>query len=259
MDFSVKPQWRVNLRPRFTVLELGEYMAADDGPRETTLRNMKYERLSRSLIYRILRPSIERFLTSPTRDRGILAQCRVDLERMRDGATGQKKENFNYELRALEAFEKSINAIGIGGINFERAFPASPLKIEGVSVSVQPTAHIRIVRPRGCDLVGAIIVDIAKGDIPKTEDRAARITGGMMHAAALIHQYVSNTFHGQDVKASQPHCVIFNSHRQERVCAPDNYGRMLRNVEAVCRNIARSWDGILPPSSFDPSLAMTRN
>jgi len=178
---------------------------------------------------------------------------------MRDGATGQKKENLNYELRALDAFEKSINAIGIEGINFERASAASPLKMEGVSISVQPTAHIRVARPRGCDLVGAIIVDIAKGDIPKTEDSASRITNGMMHAAALIHQYVSNVFHGQDVKASQPHCVIFHTHRQERVCSPDNYWRMLRNVEAVCRNIARSWDGIVPPSSFDPSLSMTRH
>src|SRR5208337_4699071 len=108
MDFSAKPQWRVNVRPRFTVLELGDHMAADDGPRETILRNMKYERLGRSLIYRVLRPSIARFLASSTRDRGILAQCRVDLETMRDGATGQKKENLNYELRALDAFEKSI-------------------------------------------------------------------------------------------------------------------------------------------------------
>jgi hypothetical protein len=43
--------WRVNRKPRATVLEMGDYMAADDGPRETILRNLKYERIAPSLIY----------------------------------------------------------------------------------------------------------------------------------------------------------------------------------------------------------------
>ena len=139
-------------------------MAADDGPRETMLRDMKYERLARSLTYRVLRPAIVKFLVSPTRDRRILARCRIDLEAMKESAlAGQQKENFGYELRALDAFERSLNALDIAGINLVRAPAASPLKVEGVSISVQPTAHIRVVRPRGIDLVGAIVVESCKG------------------------------------------------------------------------------------------------
>ena len=33
--------WRVNRTPRFPLLSIGEYMMADDGPRETIRRNMK--------------------------------------------------------------------------------------------------------------------------------------------------------------------------------------------------------------------------
>jgi hypothetical protein len=36
-------RWRINRRPRFTILDMGEYMAAEDGPRETILRNMGFE------------------------------------------------------------------------------------------------------------------------------------------------------------------------------------------------------------------------
>ena len=222
------------------------------------LRDMKYERLGRSLTYRNLRPSIVKFLVSPTRDRRILAQCRIDLQSLRDTASGQKKENINYELRALDAFENSLNAIDINGINLERAAAASPLKIEGVSISVQPTAHIRVIRPRGADLVGAVVVDVAKGIIPKTTEASAKLTEGMTHAAALVHQYVTTIFAGHDVKPSHPHCFIFHAHRQERVCSPENYARMLRNIEAVCRNIARGWDGIIAPANFDKNFARYR-
>jgi len=62
-------------------LDLGEYLAADDGPRETMLRNMRYERIAPSLIYRLLYPAVRAFLSSPTRDRGILERCRAGLER----------------------------------------------------------------------------------------------------------------------------------------------------------------------------------
>jgi hypothetical protein len=46
--------WRVNRKPRFPVLSLGEYMATEDGPRQTMRRNMKYERIAPTLIYRKL-------------------------------------------------------------------------------------------------------------------------------------------------------------------------------------------------------------
>jgi hypothetical protein len=123
-------KWRVNRRPRFTVLDMGEYMAADDGPRETILRNMRYESLARTLVYRHLRRAVARFLASPVRDLGILSKCREDLESERNNATNpQQRENLSYEIRALAAFEQSLNALGVTGLNFSHAPPAMPLKM----------------------------------------------------------------------------------------------------------------------------------
>ncbi len=238
---------------------MGEYMAADDGPRETMLRDMKYERLGRTLTYRNLRPAIVRYLTSPIRDRGILAECKIALEHQRESAVGQQRENFNHEIRALDAFERSLNALDVQGLTLEKAPAATPLKVDGVSISVQPTAHIRAVRPRGCDLVGAIIIDPAKGVDVKTELAVAKRKEGMECAAMIVHQYVERTFDGQDVKASQPHCVIFHSYRQENVCCPENYKKTLRNIEAVCRNVTRGWDGIVPPNGFNEKEARYRH
>jgi hypothetical protein len=255
---DLKPIWRVNRKPRFTVLELGEYMAAEDGPRETILRNMRYERLSRSLIYRLLWPAVSRFLSSPTRDRRILAECRVALEETIQAAENpQQKDNLTYELNALAAFERSLNALEIGGLNLEKAAPRR-LMIEGVTVSVRPSAHIRISRQRGADLHGAVVIDVAKGQEPKTPEAKARLTDGMMHSAIVLHQHVAETA-PEDAKTSPDHCFIFHTHRQERVAAPSSYKKTYRNIEAVCRNIARSWDGIVPPASFDKKRATYRN
>jgi len=252
-------KWRVNSKPRFTVLTFGEYMAADDGPRETMLRDMRYERVARTLVYRHLYPTISRFLASPMRDRGILAECRRVLQDERAAATSaQQRENLTYEMRALEAFENSLNALGMAGLNFELAAAAPPLQIEGVSISVQPTAHIRVRRLRGADLIGAVVVDPAKGEAPKTAAAKTKVTDGMTHSAILLHQYVTRGFPGKDPRPSTEHCFVFHMHRQERVSAPYPYRRLYRNMEAVCRNIARSWAAIEPPRSFDPAYAKHR-
>jgi hypothetical protein len=255
---DLKPIWRVNRKPRFTVLELGEYMAADDGPRETILRNMHYERVSRSLIYRLLWPAVSRFLASPTRDRRILAECKIALEEaIRNNENPQGKENLKYELNALAAFERSLNALEIGGLNLERAAPRR-LMIEGVTISVRPSAHILVSRQRGADLHGAVLIDVAKGIAePKTDEAKTRLTDGMMHSAIILHQHVVETA-PEGGKPSPEHCFIFHAHRQERVAAPTSYKKTYRNIEAVCRNIARSWSGIVPPDSFDKSRATYR-
>jgi hypothetical protein len=255
---DLKPIWRVNRKPRFTVLELGEYMAAEDGPRETILRNMRYERLSRSLIYRLLWPAVSRFLSSPTRDQRILAECKVALEEAIQGAQNpQQKDNLKYELNALAAFERSLNALEIGGLNLEKAAPRR-LEIEGVTVSVRPSAHIRVSRQRGADLHGAVVIDVAKGIEPKTDDAKARLKESMTHSAIVLHQHVVETA-PEEGKPSPEHCFIFHTHRQERVVAPTSYKKTYRNIEAVCRNIARSWDSIVPPPSFDNKRATYRS
>ena len=106
------------------------------------LRDMRYERLAPTLIYRRLHHAIPRFLASPTRDRGILDSCREDLENDRAKATTPTaKDNCTYALRALEAFEASLNALPFAGWMLERAPLVPPLKINGVSVSVQPTVQ----------------------------------------------------------------------------------------------------------------------
>jgi hypothetical protein len=81
------------------------------------------------------------------------------------------------------------------------------------------------------DLVGAIVVDLAKGIASKTKESKSRTTVGMLCAATLLHQYVTNTLARDDARPSSDHCIIFRSYRQERVSSQSNYRRMLRNVE----------------------------
>ncbi len=123
--------WRVNRKPRFPVLSLGEYMACEDGPRQTMRRNMKYERIAPTLIYRRLQKGVASYLSSPIRDRRILDRCRDDLEKERENAsTSTARDNAQYALRALETFERSLNALPIAGVNLTLAPLQKPMMIE---------------------------------------------------------------------------------------------------------------------------------
>lgn len=223
-------------------------------------RNMKYERISPTILYSKLHRGIASFLASPTRDRRVLERCRAELESERENArTAKAAENATYALRALEAFERSLNALPIGGLNLTLPPKFPPHVIEGVKVSIQPTALISVARPRGKSLRGAVIVDAAKGIVPKTEDATRRSTEAMMHAAYLVHELVVGLVDEDAERPSPEHCMIFHSHRQELVLSPTNYKRLLKNVEAACRDIAASWDTITAPASFDASAARFRD
>ena len=189
-----------------------------------------------------------------------MERCREELEGERENANSPKaRENATYVLRALEVFERSLNAVPIGALTLTLAPIYKPRIIEGVKISIQPTALISIMRPRGCDLRGAIIVDTAKGIEPKSDDARSRMTTAMMHSACLLHDHVANIVVQDGERSSADHCMIFHTHRQELVASPSNYKKLIRNVEAACRDIVNAWDNITPPSSFDPSKARYRN
>jgi hypothetical protein len=256
--FDPPVKWRVNLRPRCSVL-FGEYMAAEASRRETLLRDMKYQKMAPTLNHSRIRRAIARYLASPTHDYRILASCRETLERERDAAANPQRQNLTFEIRALDVFERSLNALGIAGVNFELAAPATPLKMEGVSVSVQPTAHIRVRRPRGVDLIGAVVIDTAKGQTPKTEVTKRRAEREMLYSAIMVHQYLLREFTEDDPKPSAEQSIIFHTFRQQKMRAPDNYLKILRNLEADRRTIGRAWPDIKEPTGFDPTAVVYRH
>lgn len=142
--------WRVNQTPRFPLLSLGEYLAADDGRRETMRRRMKFERLAPTLLYRKVQMAVARFLAHPTRHRGILEQCREELEEDRvRAATPTSADNAIYASRALETFERSLNSLPLSGFILERPPLYRPLIIEGVKVG-KLGRQSGVVRLLGC-------------------------------------------------------------------------------------------------------------
>lgn len=236
-------------------------MAADDGPRETLIRDLKYERLARSLVYRTLNQAVASFLVSPTRDRRILIAARETLVAERDASQNpRQRENIVYELRALDAFEASLNALSLTGWTLERVpVGGHRLDVEGVRINVRPTVRIRLRKLRGADQVGALLVDVAKGQAPKTDESAARVANAMTHSAIVLHQYVVDTLPEDGSKPSLDHTIVFHSHRQQAVTAPTNHKRRYRNIEAACRSVASRWDSIKPPPAFDPAAAVYRD
>jgi hypothetical protein len=257
------PRWRVNRVPRFTALTIGHYMAADDGPRETLRRDMKYERIGRTTRYENVRRIVARFLSSPIRDMRILAAGAVYLaDEIAEAASHEKRQNLRHKLRALNDFQGSLNAFGVGGWQLSRPNRIMhPIAIEGVRIHVHPTALARQPRPRGSDLIGAIIVDFAKGPSCNTDEARSKAEKSMKHSAVMLHERTEADAAGPDAagRASPEHCVILHAHRGEAIAAPSNYRTMMKNVRAVCRDIARAWADIEPPPGFDQRYAVYRH
>jgi hypothetical protein len=253
--------WRVNRRPRFTVLEFGEYMAADEGPRETIERDAKYEKLARSISYVPVEQCVASFLASPTRDRVILANGRDLLDARKLATTDPKKRNqIELQIAALDAFERQLNRLEIAGLTAELPSRQQPkLALEGVNISVYPSVWLTKRRSRGADLAGGFLVDFAKGEPIKTDAAKAKAMKAMTHAACVLHMQVQALRCSNGEKASAEHCWVYHVVRDELIIAPSGYATPLRNMKALCRSLAKRWDDIPPPSSFDPSRARYRD
>ena len=254
-------KWRLNERPRFSALQLGEYIAADDSRRETILRGMKFERMGQSLSYKDGYLAVGRFLSSPTRDPRILLDYKSYLEDERETAANPtRKNNFASQINAIEVFERQLNALGIGGLTFRLApMTRSYLVYEGVRINVQPLVEVIQRRPRGADLAGALILDLAIGQTSNKPSILQRQTDAMNYTAILLCEHVAQKCAGGELKPSPEHCIVFHAHRGERVTGRSNYRSDLKIVHAACRGVMRDWDHIEPPPSFDMSECTVRH
>lgn len=239
---------------------MGHYMAADDSPRETSRREMKYERFGHTLRNDLVRRSIRRFLLSPTRDLAILASCEDHLKaKIAEATTHGARENLMHQLRALNDFQRGLNELGISGLQLwtKRHF-FRPLSFEGVTISVQPFALVRQPRMRAKDQIGALLIDVAKGPSCKTDEAQRKAEKAMIYAAVLLHHVVAQSVAGPEEIASPEHCIVFHAHRAQRIIAPFAYKTMMKNLRAECRNIVRAWPDIEEPAGFDPARARYR-
>lgn len=208
-------------------------MAADDGPRETFLRDAKYERLYRSIGYRDVNRTVRRFLSSPIRSKAILLDGKEDLERRKAGSDDPKERaNIDLQIAALNAFETSINMLPIAGVEFEAVGNrVQSMYIEGVAISIYPTVWVRQRRSRGRDQLGALIIDPAMGTPLKTPEAASKDRRAKDVACSLLHLHVSSTRCTDSDVASHEHCTIFHVHRRDLFTAPTGYKRDLKNME----------------------------
>lgn len=253
--------WRVNRSPRLSAAEFGEYMAADDGPRETILRDAKYERLARTLLYRDVQQAVAQYIASHTRDRRILRDCRTALEgKLLAASDPTRRNNLAYELQALDKFESALNELGIAGVTGALVSNRNTaMRMEGVSISIRPTAWLTQARMRSADRVGAVLIDFAKGQPLRTELAEEKARNAMEHIACLLHLKTQQDRCDNGEKAHNELCFLYHLHRGQLIAAPVNYARKVKNMEAVCRVVANAWDGIQPPSSFDPNDATYRS
>lgn len=236
-------------------------MAADEGPRETIERDAKFEKIARSISYVPVEQCAAHYLASPTRDRVILARGRKLLDDRRAATLDPKKRNqIELQIAALDAFERQLNQLEIADLTAELPSRHQPkLQIDGVNISVYPTVWLTKRRSRGADLAGGLIADFAKGDVVKTPAAEAKAKKALTHSACVLHMQVEAIRCANGEKASAPHCWVYHVVRDDLLVAPSGYATPLRNMRALCRSLAKRWDSIEPPSSFDPKRAKFRD
>jgi hypothetical protein len=102
------------------------------------------------------------------------------------------------------------------------------------------------------------MIDLAKGPSCKTEEAKRKAESAMVYAAVLIKRLLSERGAEDDSVVSSEHCIVFHSHRPQRVCTSSGYRTILKNMHVACRDIERAWPTIEPPSGFDPLRASRR-
>lgn len=115
--------------------------------------------------------------------------------------------------------------------------------VEGAKISPRSTARVTVARSRGRDLIGAILVDAAKGIEPRTREAQERATSAMQHSAFLLREPVANVIAARH-EALLRACLHLSPPAPEPVTRPANHKRQR---EGCGSSVPRHCDAVGEP------------
>lgn len=245
------PHYRVYDQPRISANELASFPVASLVGQERIIRNAHWQLKPPVIRYKDARQPLQRFLASPTRDQRILEAAKSDLEARAANPNTRPlaRDDALASIGAIEDFQRAWNAFPFGGLNFDLAPRQMPsLYIEGVEVSVALDAIVNAV-VKGDDVVGGVLLRLAKGTDAETEAAAAKRREIGKNAAVIVFLFAREHLTGRG-QPSYKHCFSVDVQRMEAHAAPRGHVQRTNNLKVACRVIQAMWDRVDPPPDF---------
>jgi hypothetical protein len=247
---TAAPPWAdeivVNEEPRISANKLAEYVIASPSRQKTILRDCKFVKRVIVLHYKQARACVPHAFAENSLNTDVLVGRAQQIEGG-NAAPGisdwQKNDNANSAtaLRHLAAVAPELSwgkakmlHVRLGGLN-----------IAGVHVSIQPELVFSFEH-RKITKVGAVILNTAKGE-EKSLDRknAAYCVGDYLSSLVFQVLLAKATKFGAPLNSK---CYAVDVFREKVYAALASFGKLNKDLEAVCEMIASRWKDITLPA-----------
>lgn len=214
--------------PRMSLAKMGEYLDASAHRRETILREQKFPSVFMQNRYEHARRAIQAALQSSD-VRAELGRRLLRVEGL-PSRTKHEMESIRSSTEAIRKFGSLYDSLGIEGLSASIPATSMALTVEGVRVSVAPTAYLhKLSRRRGVES-GALMVVMAKTH--PLQDHGGKAV------AEILRQAVAAT--GQ-VGLRPELCVAVDLFSGRVYRASGRGQRVGAELASACREIATRW------------------
>lgn len=219
--------------------------AATAGQREAVIRAAKFPRTSAVVPYSITRRIISDLLPTPG---GGIDQIDGHIDRLatrlRREPEGWMQDELKRNIEALEAFRAAHGACKLGKLHFAHGPADLAMPIEGVRLNVRLDARLLQTVEDGAANSGGLVLFVASGDASRKNlaDRCKIV-------AASIHWCLEQI--GGNVEPLPKLCISFDVFGKTVTRAPTATERLRTNIHSSCREAARAWPDVAPPSGYD--------
>jgi hypothetical protein len=223
-------------QPRISVNKLAEFMTAKAARQRQILRDQKYPTDFKGMYYKEAGEAIAQSVASNLENFDSIDRAIRILEQTTTTKIGtQRRLDFNID--ALETFRSMVDSVDLKGSTPSLAPTTAPrLTIQNVEISVRPEIILRAEGRTG-PLVGAV-----KLHFPRTFSISEDSSG---YLSAVLQEWCK-THMADDGAVSGPHCFVIDIGASKQCLGVKSTAARMREVAAVCQNIAALWPAITP-------------
>lgn len=250
---SLHPSVRQRNDPRLSTNQLAEYVVFGIERAEGIIHDAKFLQPYIPSWYDDSSAALVGYLTNPLRDKSVLY---AEIERLgkivKTAESADKRDRAALDIRVLEKFLLAENSMGLSKLGFISSPKCQPLKMETVSISVQPDLLVQPLIVANQKKVGAVIFRLSKGIDPEsaarkeTREKRKELRREMGRYVAVMGSMLLEKQFAHLGPVSAEHCLAIDVPLGEAIPLPGNRTTRVATLKKACRQIAQVWPNVEP-------------
>ena len=225
-----------NTNPHISINKLAEFMSAKPARQRQILRDQKYPTDFKGMYYKEATETISHAIASNLEDLDSIDKAIDILEQMSPEKIGTQRR-IAANIDALETFRDMLDKVDITGATPIRGGISQPkLSLMGVEISVRPEIILKL-QGKTKQLIGAIKLHFPR-TFPISDDSSGYLSAVLQEWAKIAMP--------DDGAVSGAHCYVIDIGASRVYTGVKATANRMRDIEAVCENIAALWPTIKP-------------